>query len=530
VSDSGSWIDGSELSRRELLERGAAAGLALGLSGWLAESAGAAVRATPKRGGTFRVALVGGSASSEQLDPHSNTVSDLDVSRFENVYSKLTDLNAKGSYEMQLAQSMEPNAKADVWQVKLKRGVQWHDGSELTADDVIYSYTRILDPANKLASAAPNISMIDPKRLKKIDKYTVEIGLKQPWSDLPAQVGQRYCSIIKNGTSSFTVDNSNGTGPFKLTAWTPGDSYDLAANSNYFESGKPYVSTVKVISITDPTARVNALISGQVDASESVPAAQVQVLKGRGLQPLIAQGGGWTPLYMNTRTAPFTDVRVRQAMKLLIDRKKVLAASLQGYGSIGNDLFARWDPLYDKGIPQRQYDPEKALALLKAAGQDKTRFTLYTSDAVADMVPTALVFAQNAKAAGVSVTVSKQPADSYWTSTYGKKPFAFSAWGYRPFLAQWLQSYSVFNKDETFWANAAARKANSIVRQLAATADPGKRRELAHEAQRIEWDDGGYVIPYFVGKIDGLAKNVHGIIPHIFTSLGWYHFKDAWLA
>ncbi len=542
-----------QLSRRELLERGAVGGVSLSLAAWLAAcgggGGGGAENAAPattqagattaaatttaaageaKRGGTLRVGVVGGAAADEQLNPHVPTVSNLDVSRTEQIFSKLTDMAPDGSFQMQLAESMEPNTTADEWTVKLKSGVVWHDGSPLTADDVVYTYQRILDPKNDLGVAASNIDMIDPKGIEKIDDLTVRLRLVRPWADLPSQVGQRYDAIIKAGTTTFEPGNINGTGPFKLRSWTPGEKYTLARNENYFEEGKPYVDGVEVIGINEPTARLNALQAGQVDAVELVDPSQVEVLKSNSdLAVLISPGGGWTPIYMNTQTAPFDDVRVRQAMKLLADRNKIVEVALQGYGDVGNDLFGRADPLYAKEIPQREYDPEQAVSLLKEAGVEGMDFTLHSSEAVPAMLSSALVFSQSAKDAGVKVTVKKHPVDSFWSQVYGKVSFGYSDWGYRPFLAQWIQSYSTYNKDETDWQNAQAKK---LIDEVAATPDFEKRKQLALEAQQLAWDEGGYIIWGFGQRIDGLSAKVQGITPHIFTSLGWFAFKDAYLA
>ena len=119
------------------------------------------------------------------------------------------------------------------------------------------------------------------------------------------------------------------------------------------------------------------------------------------------------------------------------------------------------------------------------------------------MLSSALLFAQSAKAAGVSVSVKKHPVDSFWSNVYGKSAFTHSSWGYRPFFPQWLQSYQAFNKEETNWTNP---KANKLVQKAVATVDDAKRKELAHEAQTIEWNEGGYVIWGFQQRLDGLSE------------------------
>jgi peptide/nickel transport system substrate-binding protein len=526
VSTSERRESGIHLTRRQLLAAGAAGGLslaALGPGGAVAFGA-----ATVNRGGTLNVGLVGGSAATEQLDPNTSTVNSLDLARHQNVFSKLADFDAKGKVFPQLAESFEPNAKATVWTVKLKKGVTWHDGSPFTADDVVYSLQRVLDPANKLSSASANLTMVDPTKIAKVDANTLTIGLKQPWSDLPTQLGQRYLAIVKNGTKTFTADTLVGTGPFKLAGWTPGTKTTLSANPNYFESGKPYLDTVVLNGIDDPTARLNALQSGQVQAIEFVDPSQVKVLKASSTAvPLISSGGGWTPIVMNTKVGPFRDVRVRQAMKLLADRTKLVKVAEQGFASVGNDLFSIHDPLYNNTLARRKYDPERAKALLKKAGHSDLKVTLDSSQATPDMLSSALLFAQSAKAGGVKVTVKKHPVDSFWSAVYGKSAFTHSSWGYRPFFPQWLQSFQAFNKEETNWTNA---KANKLVQQAVATVDEAKRKELAHEAQAIQWKEGGYIIWGFQQRLDGVSKSVQGLKPSPINPLGWYGFKDAWLS
>lgn len=524
--------EGNGLTRREILRRGSVLAVSAGALGALdVGSVMAATTATPKRGGNLRVGLPGGPASADTLDPHLESVAGLGQAFRQNVYSKLMDMRPNGSFAPQLAESMSSNRDATVWTIKLKKGITFHDGSELTVDDVIYTFKRILNPANKLDAARGNIDMIDPTGIRRISKYVMTVKLTRPWSDLPAAVGQRYISIVKRGaTGPFTASNAIGTGAFKLTGWDPGQRYVLTANRDYFETGKPYLNSVSMIGISDSVARVNALISGQIDVMSDVPAAQVQILKNAGRRVIVNPGGGWTPLVMNTNAAPYNDPRVRQAMKLLIDRKQAIQVARQGYGTIGNDLFARYDPLYASQIPQRQYDPEKARSLLKAAGQLDTEFVLRTADAESDFVPLALVFAQNAKKAGVKVTVQKDPADTFWDNTWGVAPFTFSSWGYRSFFTQWLQSFVSYNAQETKWNDASQKKASRLVYKAAATADPKRRKALAVAAQQLQWDDGGYIIPYFKQTLDGATSRVQGVTPHVFPALSWYRFWNFWLS
>ncbi len=519
------------VNRREILSHSAALGVLV--AGFTVQGSPSVMAETPKRGGTLRAGLVGGAASADTLDPNAETVSpQLSQSARQLSFSKLADMAPDGSFVLQLAESMEPNADATVWHIKLKPGITFHDGSELTVDDVIYTFKRILDPANDtLRQARGNIDMIDPAGMEKIDKTSMTVKLLRPWSDLVSAVGQRYISIIKNGAKApWTVENFIGTGPFKLTEWVPGQRYTYVRNDNYFEDGKPYLDGVVAIGIPDPVARVNALVAGQVDCICDVAASQAPVIQAAGLELIVNPGGGWTPLVMDTTAAPFNDVRVRQAMKHLIDRQQSIEAVLQGYGTIGNDVFARWDSLYNSDLPQQTFDPDKAKWLLNEAGQLTTPFKLHTSEVDSHMVPLALVFQQGAKQAGINIEVQKDPADTFWSQTYGKVPFTFSSWGYRPFFAQWMAAFVAFNSDETKWSNDVAKAANDLVYKAAATGDAALKKELVFEAQKKVWEDGGYVIPFFQQTMDARSSKVQGLEPHVFPFLSWFRFGNVWLS
>jgi len=528
--------DKEHLSRRTFLGRAAAIGAAIGATGALPTAASGgpkAAEATPKRGGTLKVGGAGGAPSVDTLEPSAEGGAEaLSLAYRFNVFSRLADNDphGTGTFKLQLAESMEPNAKATVWLIRLKRGVEWHDGSPFTADDVIYSLQRMLDPASKLDTAAKSISMVDPKGIKKVNDYTIQIRLKQPWYDLPGALGQRWINIVKNGAKPpWTREKMIGTGPFKLVGWQAGTKYTYERHTNYFENGKPYLDRIEHIALTDPVARLNALVSGQVDAISDLSPTQVAVLKRSGLNVLVSKGGGFSPICMDTTKAPFNDVRVRQAMKMLADRKLMLSSTLQGYGVIGNDLFGLGDPMYASDLPQRKYDPERAKSLLKAAGQLDTVFPLYTSSVISDFVPAALSFQASAKKAGVNIKVVRAPADTYWDNTFGKHPFDQDTWGYRPLLAQWVQSFVVWDKVETDWRTPSGKKAKALFVKVAATVDPAKRKAYAHEAQRLLWEDGGQIIPYHKSYIDGYKKNVHGVVSSPFGGLNSLHFRDFWI-
>jgi peptide/nickel transport system substrate-binding protein len=508
------------ISRRELLERAGAAGVALAIPGFLADPAAAALENVQRRGGVLRVGMNFGVSAT--LDPHATVAGDLAILRQMNVFSRLFDFDAKGRIIPDLAVSIEPNKKADVWVVKLRRGVEFHDGRPFTADDVIYSLRRILDTSVK-AEAYALLQMIDAAQLKKLNAHSVRIKLKNPYSELPSHLAERTALIIKAGTTSF--QQLNGTGPFRFVSQETDRNTVLAANRNYFHHGLPYVDRVNVINIVDATARVNALQANQVDAIPIESLTQLATVKGnRSLGYVVSRSAQWTPICMNTKDSPFTDVRVRRAMFLLADRKEINKVVQQGLGILGNDLFSPHDPAYAKDIPERKRDPERARALLKAAGLLNENFVLHSSEVAENMLNAALVFSQQAQRAGVNVSVQRHPADTYWTTVYGSYGFIQSDWSARYIIPQYLLSYDpqgAYAPYETGWKNA---KTDQLVRHAMATPDFHKRKKILHDLQEILWQSGAYLIWGFNAVADAHRKNVKGFRPDVNPPLNKFRF------
>ena len=166
-----------------------------------------------------------------------------------------------------------------------------------------------------------------------------------------------------------------------------------------------------MIEFADDTARINALNSGQIQAMSQLPKSQAKVIEATsGLGLLNAETGAWRPFTMRIDVKPFSDVRVRQAFRLIVDRQQMIDQAYSGLGALANDMYARYDPGTPQTSPQRAQDIEQAKSLLKQAGYDNNlTVELTTSDGAlgGDEVAAAQVFAEQAKAAGVTVNIKK---------------------------------------------------------------------------------------------------------------------------
>jgi peptide/nickel transport system substrate-binding protein len=502
------------MTRDDLLRRGAALGLLVAGAGLgpLAESALSAPRA--KRGGTFRLGVTGG--STKDFIDGQHIVQKTDIARLVAGWDGLSYFDESYTPQLSLAEEITAE-KANQWLVRVRDGVEFHNGKTLDADDVLYSIRRVLKKKLGLFGQAA-YGAVDQKRLKKLDSRTVRIYLSRPDVTLIDAFSQYFNGIVPKGYQPDAVGKGPlqyvGTGPFKVKSFTPGRQSVHVRHENYWRTGQPYFDEVVIIDFPDDSARVNALLSGQVDAITDVPFAQIPVVKGRGnLKLYQAPTGAWTPLCMAVDIAPFDDNRVRQAFRLLANRPQMVKQGLSGYGRVANDIYSPFDACYaGDEFPQRPYDPEKAKSLLKAAGKEGLAVDLVTSPADTGMVEGAQIFAENAKAGGVTVNVKNVDGGVIYGDQYLKWPFSADYWGTRNYLAQVaVGSLKESPFDETHWdAHPKYGTFVKLYRQALGTVDEKKRCQIIKDMQRIEYDEGGHIIWGFKNLTDGFNTKVGG--------------------
>jgi peptide/nickel transport system substrate-binding protein len=402
--------------------------------------------------------------------------------------------------------------------------VTFHNGRLFTADDVMYTLRSMGNKKHVANSAVSGIRLGD---MKKAGKLALRIPLTSANARLFDNFNVQNSVIIPVGLKDFS--KPVGTGAFSFKSFTPGQRSLCVRNPNYWEDGKPYVDEWEDISIDDTTARFNALAAGQVDMiSQLDPRIARSQLQRKQVQVLNAPSTSIQVFVMAVDVAPFDDPRVRQAFRLMVDRQALIDGALAGFATPGNDLAGRKLPFWlDK--PVRKRDPEKAKALLKAAGQENLTVTLQTSNVVPGFIEAATLFAQQAKAAGVNVKVKKESASAYFDTSliYTKMPFAQSFWTVTA-LGQWytqsLLTDAVWN--ETHWRKPSYDK---LVKSAigAPNAEAAKKRWAA--VQELQYDQGGYIVWANTSLVDGVGKNVRGMKPSSFFNLGGWNYRDVWL-
>jgi peptide/nickel transport system substrate-binding protein len=532
MSDLEEGPDGRKFTRRALIERSAALGAVLAVPSFVgATGAEAALFASgPRRGGHLRVGMNDGGAG-DSLAPWNIPIYSA-AARAEQVYERLFKYNAHAVPSPRLALSVDSNKKGTIWQLKLRPDVTFHSGRPFTAEDVLYSLRYIANPKNK-AESLTRVEPIDLRASKAVSKHEIRFVLKQPVGDFKGLLAEKAVWMVPNGMTNFT--KPDGTGPFKFEHWQPGINAMFSRNAHYWGialGGGPWVDSVEIIDLPDDTARVNALLGGQVDEIAFMPFVQAHAqAHNSGIQIIQAAQPQTNPFYVQMDRKPYTDNRIRLALKYAVDRNAMVRQVELGFGTVGNDLFGKGYPSYNSDLPQREYDPDRSKSLLKKAGYTSFPFPLPTSDALPGMLESATAFKEQAKAANIDVTLQKLDAGSYFSNNkYLKVPSYQTNWGqsFESQVQDGMLRTSPYN--ETHWYSAswaaAFRKAQQITDDT--------KRNAAYKALQVPiWKTSGYVVFAFYNTVDAASSKVKGIVPNIssgFSNLGAFDFKNHWFS
>lgn len=510
-------------SRRDLLAWLGAAGIGAMAGASLVGSATRALAQTPKRGGKVRIAGFA-TSTTDTLDPAKGSNS-TDYSRQTMFYNGLTYLDESLTPQLELAESIE-NDKATLWTIKLRRDVRFHDGSPLTAADVVYSLGRHKDPA--VASRAKSLAD-QIVEVKATGPNEVQIRLAAPNADLPVIFGVSQFLIVKDGTTDFRL--ANGTGPYRCKSFEPGVRSIGVRNDEYWRPGRPYLDEIEFFGITDAAARVNALLSGDVQAIMSVPPTSArQIQSTAGLKLFETKCGTYTDLVMRVDSSPASSADFVLAMKYMFDRQQMKSAVLRNFGQIGNDHPV--DPTnryFNADLPQRPYDPDKAKFHLAKAGMAGSTFPVTVSPAATNSEQMAQVLQQSAKAVGLNLDLRRVPADGYWSNQWMKQPLGFGSVNARP-SADLV--FTLFFKSDAAWNESGWKneKFDQLVVAARGEPDDKKRKAMYGDLQAIVSDHGGIGIPIFNNSLDAHSEKLKGLNPIPLGNLMGYNFAEhIWL-
>jgi peptide/nickel transport system substrate-binding protein len=495
------------LSRRELLKSGiAASALAVTAGSGLTEPAFAQA---PKRGGTLRLAFVG---SPVKIDPHTLTGAEEAVI-CRNAYDSLVFTDHTLTPRPELATHWETTPDSRVWVFHLRRGVRFHHGREMDADDVVWSYKRILDPATASPARAP-FSVI--QTVEKLDRYVVRFTLSGPFAEFPHLVGGNFQGRIAPRDVSDLNKNPSGTGPFKVTEFVPGDHVSFVRNDAYWKSGQPYLDQLRFVYLPEEASHVAALTAGSIEMSwwplpEILPIYEAN----KDIQVSFAETYGYQPIVMAVDQAPFDKVEVRKAFRLICDREALTRVVLGNVKvPVSNDHpIPPFSSMYMAQTPSRQNIDEAKKLLADAGYKDGMDIEMMAWTGRAGLVQAALAFQDMAKKANVRISVKTVPADIFLSKFWLKHNFYVTNWNGRTTLYEMLSlAYLSDAKwNESHWK---PKKMDELIQGIRSEPEETRRKALFAEIQKAFLDESPVIIPYHRPRITAVRKNVKGFQAH----------------
>jgi len=494
------------ISRRDMFRLMAGGGMmAVAGASLLGAAAPAMAAEVPKRGGSIRVAYDAGSVS-DTLDPALGSTG-ADYIRFFMFYSGLTQLDKSLAPRMNLAESVE-SSDAKVWTIKLRRGVTFHDGKALTPADVVYSLMRHKDPktASKVQTLLESFAEI-----KASGPNEVMITLTGANADLPVILATPQLVIVQDGTSDFK--NGNGTGPYKVKQFQPGVSTIGTRNDNYFKSGQPYLDQIELIGISEDSARVNALLAGDVQLINAVNPRLTQRVAGTsGYEVTETKSGLYSDLIMRQDRPIVGSVDFALGMKYLFNRPQIQSAVFRGYAVIGNDQpIPPGHRYYDPSVPQRTFDLDKAKFHFQKAGAVGVTLPPVVASSVCNgSIEMAELMQQSAAQVGVNLKVDRVPGAGYWSNHWLKDSLGFGNINPRPsadvLFTQFFKSNAPWN--ESGWKND---RFDQLVTAARGEPDDAKRKQMYGEMQGLVSNLCSIGIPVFISLLDANDKRLKGL-------------------
>ena len=463
--------------------------------------------AAPKRGGSVKFGVAGG-AISDSLDPRGAPDTHLALTLWA-IRNSLTEVKETGELVGEIAESWDASPDAKIWAFKIRKGVEFHNGKALTAKDVAASLNIHRGEESKSGGKVLLESVVE---IKVDDSHTIVFELENGNADFPFLLSDYHLLILPTTDGEVDWESGVGTGGYILEEFDPGTTMKLSRNPNYFKGDeRAHFEQVELINIADATSRQNALITGEVDAIGRVDVKTAAHLANvEGVRVIETTGSQYSTVLMDTRVAPFDNRDVRTAMKYAIDREQLLRTVLQGRGAVGNDHpIGPTYRYYAQGLEQRSYDPDRARFHLKKAGLESLEVSLQTADAAwpAGAVDAAVLYGEQARAAGIEIEVVRKPSDGYWSNVWRKVPLCMGYIGGRP-TEDWV--FTAFyardaHYNDTHWDN---ERFNQLLLQGRSELDDAKRRVIYQEMQQLLRDDGGLVVPLFTNHIVATSDKI----------------------
>lgn len=453
------------------------------------------------------------SADVSSLDPHYLNIAP-NVAFSSHIFDALVNVDANGKLVPGLATSWRA-VDATTWEFKLRQDVKFHDGSKFTAEDVVFSLDR---PAKLTNSPGPYTAYTKQIVAKKIvDPYTVRLSTATPYGPLALDVSAIFIVSKKAAEKASTEDFNSGkaligTGPYKFVSFKRGDRIEVARNDSYW-GGKSDWDKVSFRIITNSAPRLAALLSGDVDAIEGVPTADLSKLKGNAKFKL-EQKISWRTIFweidQSERSSPYVtdkagkplpsnplrDVRVRQAISKSINRKALVDRTMEGLAVPASNIVAPGLLGYNEALKVEAYDPEGAKKLLAEAGYPNGfALTLHgPNDRYINDAQVVQTVAQFLNRIGIQTKVVTLPLSVYFSKARaGEFSVALLGWGTLAGDFGLRTLVGTSNPDTGWgtwnWGKYSNPTLDKLIASSLGSVDQAKRASYAQEAAAVAMKD-----------------------------------------
>jgi peptide/nickel transport system substrate-binding protein len=472
-----------------------------------------------KHGGTLRHAYF----APNNLDPaFLSSISDDEIGRLWHDFLVFVGEDNEPDASRGVAESWEVSDDGLTWTFKLRQGVLFHDGKEMTSRDVQFTFDRLRDPDVGAATVALYENVTD---VQAPDDYTVVFTLANTNPDFLKDLGDYHALIMDADGTDFATE-WNGTGPFMIESYLPEDRIVFTRNPNYWlqdEDGNqlPYLDGIEFIFMGDPSAQVAALQGGQVDYLIYLPAEYVEPLENDPNTEVVSSPSNTTFLIrMRTDQGPTGDVKVRQALKMATDRSAILEGAIQGLGVTGRDT--PFGPVYGDfylDVPEPERDVEGAKALLAEAGYADGFEIEMVIQETSPAPAIATIWKEQMAEIGVTINIQIVPADVWYgaDNLWLESDLGITDWGSRPYPQPYLALAYICDAkwNETHWCD---EELDELAAMTATEMDRAARIEGYHRIQEIFVERGGIIVPFFINNLWGASANLKGLRPTV--SLG----------
>jgi peptide/nickel transport system substrate-binding protein len=514
--DSDTTTAAAALSRRRLLQLG----LAVGAAGVSRLGAGPAWAQAPRQGGTLKMAWA---SSPRTIDP-ALTIQGDEYMITQAVYDNLTRVDEKLQVQPMLATRWTVDPQTRVWTFTLRPGVKFHHGRELKASDVVFSFERILDPK----TGSPGRTALGPiEKVEAVDDHTVRFQLSAPYADLPVNLGATFGRILPADRADKIVSEPSGTGPFRLVEFKPGERTRMVRFPEYWDKPRPYLEELWQVNIPQHASQVASLSGGDVQLMFEVPVPFIGALeKTPGVALVGVKSTSFQPVVMSAGQKPFSDNKVRLAMKYLLDREGIIKAVWQGRATVANDHPVPDISPFFAPTPPHTLDVARAKALLAEAGLAQGfSAEIWTSNERVGMQELAVAVQQMVAPAGIKLEVKTTPWSVFNSNVYKKKPLYINNWFGRATIDETLYPYfrtsGSWNEGE--YSNP---KLDKLLDDGRSASEPGKRKEIYAEVQKVIAEEGHYAVAYHTQYVSAHRASVKGYTLH---PLRWCDFRNTYL-